>query len=173
MTAPLLDVHDLSVRITRDEGVVRPLNGVSFRINTGQAVGIVGESGCGKTMTSNALLQILPPAAEITSGHIRYRRKLDEREIDLAALDAHSDEIAPDPGRRHLHDLPRANDRVLAGAYHWQPNRRDDPTPRLAILRSNSAAGRRAVALSWHPRSTGTAPTITPSSFRAACASGR
>ena len=86
MTSPLLDVHDLSVRITRDEGVVRPLNGVSFRINTGQAVGIVGESGCGKTMTSNALLQILPPAAEITSGHIRYRRKLDECEIDLAAL---------------------------------------------------------------------------------------
>ena len=37
MTSPLLDVHDLSVRITRDEGVVRPLNGVSFRINTGQA----------------------------------------------------------------------------------------------------------------------------------------
>ena len=34
MTSPLLDVHDLSVRITRDEGVVRPLNGVSFRINT-------------------------------------------------------------------------------------------------------------------------------------------
>ena len=33
MTSPLLDVHDLSVRITRDEGVVRPLNGVSFRIN--------------------------------------------------------------------------------------------------------------------------------------------
>ena len=53
MTSPLLNVHDLSVRITRDEGVVRPLNGVSFRINTGQAVGIVGESGCGKTMTSN------------------------------------------------------------------------------------------------------------------------
>ena len=51
--SPLLDVHDLSVCITRDEGVVRPLNGVSFRINTGQAVGIVGESGCGKTMTSN------------------------------------------------------------------------------------------------------------------------
>ena len=55
-------------------------------------MGIVGESGCGKTMTSNALLQILPAAAEITSGHIRYRRKLDEREINLAALDAHSDD---------------------------------------------------------------------------------
>ena len=39
----LLDVHDLSVRIERDEGVVRPLNGVSFRLRAGQSIGIVGE----------------------------------------------------------------------------------------------------------------------------------
>ena len=51
----LLDVRDLSVVIERDEGIVRPLNGVSFSIQPGQAIGIVGESGCGKTMTSNAL----------------------------------------------------------------------------------------------------------------------
>jgi oligopeptide/dipeptide ABC transporter ATP-binding protein len=89
----LLDVHDLSVRIERDEGVVRPLNGVSFRLRAGQSIGIVGESGCGKTMTSNALLRILPPAAEITSGYIRYRRKLDERVVDLATIDAQSGEM--------------------------------------------------------------------------------
>ncbi len=91
--SPLIDVRDLSVVIDRDEGTVRPLNGVSFQIYAGQAVGIVGESGCGKTMTSNAILRILPPAAEITSGHIRYRRKLDEQEIDLAAIDATSAEM--------------------------------------------------------------------------------
>ena len=91
--APLIDVENLSVVIDRDEGVVRPLNGVSFRIDAGQAVGIVGESGCGKTMTSNALLRILPPAAEITSGHIRYRRKLDEQVVDLATMDSDSDEM--------------------------------------------------------------------------------
>ena len=91
--APLIDVENLSVVIDRDEGVVRPLNGVSFRIDAGQAVGIVGESGCGKTMTSNALLRILPPAAEITSGHIRYRRKLDEQVVDLATIDSNSDEM--------------------------------------------------------------------------------
>jgi len=90
---PLIDVENLSVVIDRDEGVVRPLNGVSFRIDAGQAVGIVGESGCGKTMTSNALLRILPPAAEITSGHIRYRRKLDEQVVDLATIDSDSDEM--------------------------------------------------------------------------------
>ncbi len=90
---PLIDVVDLSVVIDRDEGVVRPLNGVSFRIAQGQAVGIVGESGCGKTMTSNALLRILPPAAEITSGQMRYRRKSDEQIVDLATIDADSDEM--------------------------------------------------------------------------------
>ena len=91
--APLIDVRDLSVVIDRDEGVVRPLNGVSFKIDAGQAVGIVGESGCGKTMTSNALLRILPSAAEISSGHIRYRRKLDEQVVDLAAIDPTSSEM--------------------------------------------------------------------------------
>ena len=83
----LLDVRDLSVRIDRDEGVVRPLNGVSFRLRAGQSVGIVGESGCGKTMTANALLRILPVGATITSGQMLYRRKLDERLVDLAAID--------------------------------------------------------------------------------------
>lgn len=90
---PLLDVQNLSLRIDRDEGAVRPLNGVSFRIHAGQSVGIVGESGCGKTMTANALLRILPRAAQITSGHIHYRRKRDDRRIDLASIDAHSREM--------------------------------------------------------------------------------
>jgi oligopeptide/dipeptide ABC transporter ATP-binding protein len=92
-SAPLLEVDDLSVRIDRDEGVVRPLNGVSFRIDAGQSVGIVGESGCGKTMAANALLRILPRSAVITSGYMRYRRKADEKEIDLAAIDANSLEM--------------------------------------------------------------------------------
>ena len=57
----LLRVEDLSVLIERDEGIVKPLNGVSFRVQAGQSIGIVGESGCGKTMTSNALLRIYRP----------------------------------------------------------------------------------------------------------------
>jgi oligopeptide/dipeptide ABC transporter ATP-binding protein len=92
-TEKLLEVRDLSVRIARDEGVVRPLNGVSFSLDAGQAVGIVGESGCGKTMTSNALLRILPPAAEITQGSIRYRRKEDESVVDLVQLDANGTQM--------------------------------------------------------------------------------
>ncbi len=83
---PLLEVRDLRVRIERDTGVVRLLNGVSFRIHEGQSVGIVGESGCGKTMASNALLRILPRRAEITGGSMEFSTKSGDR-IDLAAID--------------------------------------------------------------------------------------
>ncbi len=89
----LLDVRDLSVLIERDEGTVRPLNGVSFCVRAGQSIGIVGESGCGKTMTSNALLRILPAAAKITSGQMLYRRKRDGKQVDLAQIEAKSDEM--------------------------------------------------------------------------------
>ncbi len=83
---PLLEVLDLRVRIERDTGLVHPLNGVSFRIQEGQSVGIVGESGCGKTMASNALLRILPRRAEITHGSMQFRTQAGDR-IDLAQLD--------------------------------------------------------------------------------------
>ena len=83
----LLHVRDLSVVIERDEGIVRPLNGVSFSIQPGQAIGIVGESGCGKTMTSNAILRILPPGSKITSGQIQFQAKEDVDPVDLVKID--------------------------------------------------------------------------------------
>jgi oligopeptide/dipeptide ABC transporter ATP-binding protein len=89
-STPLLDVRDLRVRITRDTGVVRPLNGVSFCIEEGQSVAIVGESGCGKTMASNALLRILPRAAEITGGQMLFRLGGDKTAIDLVQIDPNS-----------------------------------------------------------------------------------
>jgi oligopeptide/dipeptide ABC transporter ATP-binding protein len=89
---PLLEVRDLRVRIPRDTGEVRPLNGVSFQVREGQAVGIVGESGCGKTMASNALLRILPKNAEITGGDMRFRTKSGDV-VDLARIDASSPQM--------------------------------------------------------------------------------
>ena len=81
---PLLEVRDLRVRIERDTGVVRPLNGVSFRIHEGQSVGIVGESGCGKTMASNALLRILPRRAQITAGSDRKSTRLNSSHVVIS-----------------------------------------------------------------------------------------
>jgi oligopeptide transport system ATP-binding protein len=69
MTRSLLQVEDLAVRFHTPEGVVHAVNGISYSIDSGETLGIVGESGCGKSVSVLSLLQLLPvPPAEIHSG---------------------------------------------------------------------------------------------------------
>ena len=75
MTTPLLSVRDLRVSFFMDEGVVQAVEGVSFEVFPGQVVGIVGESGCGKSVTMKAILQIVEQPGRIVSGEIRFRRR--------------------------------------------------------------------------------------------------
>jgi oligopeptide/dipeptide ABC transporter ATP-binding protein len=72
---PLLSVRDLRVAFFLDEGVVRAVDGVSFDVWPGQVLGIVGESGCGKSVTVRAILQIVEPPGRIVSGRILFRRQ--------------------------------------------------------------------------------------------------
>jgi oligopeptide transport system ATP-binding protein len=65
---PLLSVENLRVRFWTQRGTVHAVNGISFDIAAGETLGIVGESGCGKSVTSLALLGILPRAGRIASG---------------------------------------------------------------------------------------------------------
>ncbi|MCL6540413.1 MAG: ABC transporter ATP-binding protein [Roseiflexus sp.] len=77
MTDPrplLLEVEDLKTYFYLDEGVVRAVDGVSFTIRRGQTVGVVGESGCGKSITARSILQIVRPPGRIVSGSIRFHR---------------------------------------------------------------------------------------------------
>ena len=72
MTA-LLEVEGLAVRFEGRDSVVRAVQDVSLRLEPGEIVGLVGESGCGKTVTSLALMGLLPrPAGRVTSGSIRF-----------------------------------------------------------------------------------------------------
>jgi peptide/nickel transport system ATP-binding protein len=68
--APLLVVDDLRTHFTVGSGTVHAVDGVSFRLDYGEALGIAGESGCGKTTTALSLVRILPPNARIVSGRI-------------------------------------------------------------------------------------------------------
>ena len=69
MMEPMLRVEDLRTYFFTDQGVVKAVDGVSFEVNEGETLGIVGESGCGKTVTSLSVLGLLPePPAQIMAG---------------------------------------------------------------------------------------------------------
>jgi oligopeptide transport system ATP-binding protein len=70
--APLLSVRDLAVQFKTRKSTIRAVNGVSFNLEAGETLGIVGESGCGKSVTSLAMLGILPKAGRVTSGEVMF-----------------------------------------------------------------------------------------------------
>jgi peptide/nickel transport system ATP-binding protein len=89
---PLLSVRGLKVVFGLDEGSVRAVDGVSFDVMPGQVVGIVGESGCGKSVTTKAMLQLVDPPGRIAAGEMLFRRAGGEA-VDLARLDPRGREI--------------------------------------------------------------------------------
>jgi oligopeptide transport system ATP-binding protein len=82
---PLLDVDGLRVEFWTARGTVHAVNGVSFAVRPGETLGIVGESGCGKSVTSLALLGILPRAGRVVAGSARFEGrdllKLSDQEL--------------------------------------------------------------------------------------------
>lgn len=71
---PILEVSDLEVEFAVDDGKIKVLDGVSFKVAPGQTLGIVGESGCGKSVTSLAIMGLLPrPHGQVVAGSIRFQ----------------------------------------------------------------------------------------------------
>jgi len=86
MKSPLLEVRDLSIHFFTEEGVVRAVENVSLEIYPSEILGLVGESGCGKSVTGLSLLRLIPiPPGQIVNGDIffdgRSLLNLDEKEI--------------------------------------------------------------------------------------------
>jgi peptide/nickel transport system ATP-binding protein len=76
MTEPLLDIRDLRTWFRTDDGMVRAVDGVSLSIDAGETLAVVGESGCGKTVTARSVLQLIDmPPGRFEGGEIRWRGK--------------------------------------------------------------------------------------------------
>jgi oligopeptide/dipeptide ABC transporter ATP-binding protein len=91
MTAPLLEVKDLQTYFFVNEGVLKAVDQVSFSIQPEETLGLIGESGCGKSMTAHSILRIVPAPGRLVGGEINLR--LGESAVDLARLSASGREV--------------------------------------------------------------------------------
>jgi peptide/nickel transport system ATP-binding protein len=88
----ILESHDLNVHFKMDEGLLTAVNGVDFMIYEGRTLGIVGESGCGKSVTAQAILRLHPKFANIT-GTLLYYPKDGSDPVDIVQMQNNSAEI--------------------------------------------------------------------------------
>ena len=104
MAERLLEVKGLKTHFFTDEGVVRAVDGIDLHINKGETLGVVGESGCGKSVTALSIMRLIPtPPGRIVEGSIIYNGRNSARR-SVACPDAE------DPRQRDLDDLPGADD---------------------------------------------------------------
>src|SRR5260370_7547756 len=89
MPAPLLEVRDLKTQFFTPEGVVKAVDGVSFELHAGETLGIVGESGCGKSVTALSIMRLIPRPGRIVGGSVLFEGR------DLAGLSAPDMQHAP------------------------------------------------------------------------------
>jgi oligopeptide/dipeptide ABC transporter ATP-binding protein len=70
----MLDIRDLSVEFSADEGVLTAVDHVSFEVGVGEVLGLIGESGCGKSVTALSIMRLLPkPAGRVSAGRILFK----------------------------------------------------------------------------------------------------
>ena len=93
MSGSLLEVKDLKTYFFTDEGIVRAVDGVSIDLAPGQTLGVVGESGCGKSITAQSILRIEPKPGKVVGGEILWQRQDEEAKTDLVKLEQDGSEI--------------------------------------------------------------------------------
>ena len=87
----LLEITELRTVFDTEDGLVSAVDGVSFSIEAGQTLGVVGESGCGKSMTGLSILQLVPSPGRIKSGKISYHKN--GQPVEITQLSPKSDQM--------------------------------------------------------------------------------
>ena len=106
----IVEFDDLHTYFFTDNGVVKAVNGVSFSIPKGATVGVVGESGCGKSVTSLSLMQLVQaPMGQIVSGSIRFRsmarEKIGTEPVMVPKKDEHGEPVLDEAGKPVMTEL--------------------------------------------------------------------
>ncbi len=91
MNSNTLIVEDLKIQFDLDEGVLKAVDGISFKLEKGKTLGLVGESGCGKSLTSKAIMGIEPKNSKVTGSIIYKDSNGDEK--DIVKLEKNGKEI--------------------------------------------------------------------------------
>lgn len=89
----ILEIEGLVTEFTVGKRVVHAVNGVNLAVERGKTLGIVGESGCGKSVTAHSILQLLPPNGRIAAGEIRFTPDADGKTLVLSDLKKTSDQM--------------------------------------------------------------------------------
>ncbi len=161
----LAEVHDLNVRFVTREATVHAVNGVSFTVQPGEVLCILGESGSGKSVTLRALMRLLPPRRTRIEGRVRVDGQ------DVLAMP--SARVARPARRSGLDGLPGADDGARSGL-HDRPADRRDGAPAHRLRPARCARARASSCWSWcgsRRPSAGSTPIRT--NCPAACASAR
>jgi ABC-type dipeptide/oligopeptide/nickel transport system ATPase component len=139
----ILEVEDLHTYCFTRWGVVKAVDGVSFSLREGEALGIVGESGCGKTMTALSLLRLLPrPAGRIVKGAIRLQGEnlVEKSEREMRSIRGRRiSMILQDPQTSLNPVFTIGNQLIEAIKIHHQDGRRSSVGWTISPIRSAAA----------------------------------
>ena len=93
MSEPILELHDVHVEYSLDEGIVHAVRGASYAVRAGKTLAIVGESGCGKSQSSFAAMGLIQPPGRVPRGSILFRERHGDPPTDLLRLGRNSREL--------------------------------------------------------------------------------
>ena len=137
-TVPLLEVRGLRTIFQTDDGEVTAVNGVSFAVNEGETLGIVGESGCGKSVTAFSILRLIPsPPGRIAGGEVllRGRNLLDLSEDEMRRLRGNEISMVFQEPMTALNPVYTAGDQIMeAIRLHQKVGKSEARTRAIAML---------------------------------------
>ena len=136
---PILDIRNLSLSYRTLRGNVRAVDGISFSLEEGESLGLVGESGCGKTTAVNAILGLLPKNAVIEKGEILYRGRdlLKLSKNELRSVRGREIAMIPQSAMNALDPVYRIKDLIMEGILAHKEIAAEAKTERIVELFSS------------------------------------